>query len=276
MSLKNSSKVLSRNLPFELQSDEFDVFALPRGKSVLYDSTTGTLKVPSTLKDRAQFIELLLSEIPSCDEKVFDSTQVDYKVASLLYRVKALVFFLGYLDKSFPKLQDFVKRLGLTEGLDAYINFISGLGDECQIILTACSLALQKFQAKFQTFSGLDLSFEEIDLLNKVSEQRRLINNEYETKINSKEYSEFSEKQRFSTLIERDKRLSDVTPIIYHIVRMGVSYLTSRERLDLKLNPDLDLKTLLVTLRKSELIKFRDDPLNYSLPKLDVSDLNAS
>lgn len=261
----NSSKS-TNSVPFELSFDNIDFSILEFGSSPLYDSTNSMLKI-SKHNDPDENSKIIMKFTPEISPGVYSLSGDSFAKAVGLYKFKVLCFHLGYLKDYLPVFKEHLSTFGIIKGSNECFTELSGVGFEPQIILSSTSKLISKFQTKFQTFVGLDLTLVEIDELEAVRERRRILNVKYTSFLSSDKYSHLSEKEKMDVLNQRDNDLDTATSTLFRICTLGPQYLSSSARLNLKLKPGTKLDDLLQALRKSEIQKFRSLKENYKFPK---------
>ncbi|GFM95175.1 hypothetical protein MMARV_C048P2 [viral metagenome] len=252
---------------FEFSRDSVPFHKIPFGASYLYNSDLKQLSGELLDKNKEDAISSLILDCPELPKEVYKLEGDEFKISVLLYKIRVLCFFLGYIEAHISHCDYLVHKFGMRRGLSDFINDLSGAGFEPQIILSATSEIVRKFQSKYQTYEDLDLTLDEIDSLEKIRERRRLINSHFTVLFNEDKYKLGSESFKLQCQKDREKALEQASSILFKIVTLGVQYLNSSHRLSLKLDRSLRVDEVLKLFRASEIRRFKENPSSYSLPK---------
>lgn len=265
--MNTTTDKLDNSKPFELSGVNFDLETLPCGISTFYDNEKNKFIDGFIHNEREFTISQLVDECPELDSRVFSESGDTFTTCILLYKVKCLFFFLGWMKDTKILLLKNLKSYPLKEALVKYLDDISSAGLEPQLVLTAVGRYTRKAQTRDQTYEGLNLTLSEIDELESIREARRLVNLKYENLIVTDEYKLGTDSYKDSVLKQRQRDLKKCSSVLFDIVTLSTQYLTSSERIRLKLDKSLSIDEMLLALKRSQLDKFRNDPLSYTLPK---------
>lgn len=261
----------SFSVNIKFKNDKGELFILDKviiGGHPNYNWSTQSLSLtPSdSEKDRQEMISSLIFSVPDLSNKTFTYSLDEFRIRVMAYRIRVLLFYCGYLLHYVPVINEYTSKFGFIDGFERAFSDISGFGFEPQLVILLSNQLMQKFQSKYQTFKGLDLSFDEISQIESDADTRRKISKKYAALILSDDYLKLSEREQESIRSENLHELDKNTSVLYKIVHMGAQYLSSSARMHAKISGGKSLDVAIELLRRSELAKFRENQDKYTLP----------